>query len=37
MIEAQMTELGLSDEEKNLRVARFGKRADAAIESHAKS
>jgi hypothetical protein len=37
MIEAHMTDIGLSDEEKNLRVARFGKRADAAIESHAKS
>jgi hypothetical protein len=34
MIEAHMTDIGLS---KNLRVARFGKRADAAIESHAKS
>jgi hypothetical protein len=37
MIEAHMTDIGLSDEEKNLRVVRFGKRADAAIESHAKS
>jgi hypothetical protein len=37
MIEGHMTDLGLSEEEKNLRVARFGKRADAAIESHAKS
>jgi hypothetical protein len=37
MIEAHMTDLGLSEEEKNLRVARFAKRADAAIGSHAKS
>jgi hypothetical protein len=37
MIEEHMRDLGLSEEEKNLRVARFGKRTDAAIENHAKS
>jgi hypothetical protein len=37
MIEEHMNVLGLSEEEKNLRVARFSKRADLAIENHAKS
>jgi hypothetical protein len=37
MIEEHMSDLGLSEEEKNLRVARFAKRVDLAIESHAKS
>jgi len=37
MIEQHMSDLGLSEEEKNLRVTRFGKRADLAIENHAKS
>jgi hypothetical protein len=37
MIEEHMSDLGLSEEEKNLRVARFAKRADLAIESRAKS
>jgi hypothetical protein len=37
MIEEHMSDLGLSEDEKNLRVARFGKRADLAIESHARS
>jgi hypothetical protein len=37
MIEDHMSNLGLSEEEKNLRVARFGKRVDATIENHAKS
>jgi hypothetical protein len=36
MIEKHLSDLGLSEEEKNLRVARFAKRADLAIESHAK-
>jgi 3-dehydroquinate dehydratase len=37
LIELHMSDLGLSDEEKNLQVARFAKRADLAIESRAKS
>jgi len=37
MIEEHMSDLHLSEEEKNLRVARFGKRVDLAIENHAKS
>lgn len=37
LIEEHMSDLGFSEEEKNLRVARFGKRVDVAIESHAKS
>jgi uncharacterized protein YjiS (DUF1127 family) len=37
MIEEHMTDLGLSEDEKNIRVARFAKRADFAIEGHAKS
>ena len=37
MIEEHMSELGLSEDEKDLRVARFAKRAELAIESHAKS
>jgi uncharacterized protein YjiS (DUF1127 family) len=37
MIEEHMSDLGLSEEEKNLRVSRFSKRAELAIESHAKS
>lgn len=37
MIEEHMSDLGLSEDEKNLRVARFAKRVDLAIESHAKS
>ena len=37
MIEEHMSDLGLSEEEKNLRVARFAKRVDPAIESHTKS
>jgi hypothetical protein len=37
MIEEHMSELGLSEEEKSLRVARFAKRVDVATESHAKS
>jgi hypothetical protein len=37
LIEQHMTDLGLSENEKNLRVARFVKRADLAIESRAKS
>ncbi len=37
MIEEHMSDLGFSEEEKNLRVARFTKRADLAIENHAKS
>jgi len=37
MIEEHMSDLGLSEDDKNLRVARFVKRADLAIESHAKS
>ena len=37
MIEEHMSDLGLSEDEKNLRVARFAKRADLAIASHAKS
>jgi hypothetical protein len=32
-----MRDLGLSDEEKNLRVTRFANRVDSAIERHAKS
>jgi hypothetical protein len=32
-----MSDLGLSEEEKNVRVARFARRADLAIESRAKS
>jgi len=37
MIEQHMSDLGLSEDEKGLRVSRFGKRVDLAIESHAKS
>ena len=37
MIEHHMSDLGISEEEKNLRVAKFGKRVDVAIEPHAKS
>jgi hypothetical protein len=37
MIEEHMSDLGLSEEEKDLRVARFAKRADLAIENHGKS
>jgi hypothetical protein len=37
MIEEHMSDLGLSEEEKNLRVARFAKRVDSAIENRAKS
>jgi hypothetical protein len=37
MIEQHMSDLGLSEEQKDLRVSRFGKRVDLAIESHAKS
>ncbi len=37
MIEQHMSDLGISEEEKNLRVARFAKRANVAIENHAKS
>jgi hypothetical protein len=37
MIEEHMSNLGLSEDEKNLRVARFAKRADLAIANHAKS
>jgi hypothetical protein len=37
MIEEHMSDLGLSEEEKNRRVARFSKRVDLAIESHARS
>jgi hypothetical protein len=37
MIEEHMSGLGLSEKEKNRRVARFSERAEAAIESHAKS
>ena len=37
LIEEHMNNLGLSEEEKDLRVARFAKRADLAIASRAKS
>ncbi len=37
LIEEHMSDLSLSEEEKDLRVARFAKRADLAIESRAKS
>jgi hypothetical protein len=37
IIEQHMTDLGLSEDEKNLRVDRFAKRADLAIENRAKS
>jgi hypothetical protein len=37
MLEEHMRDLGLSDEEKNLRVTRFANRVDSAIERHAKS
>jgi hypothetical protein len=37
MIEEHMTELGLSDQEKNERVARFSERVNVAIARHAKS
>jgi hypothetical protein len=37
MLEEHMRDLGLSDEEKNLRVTRFSDRVDSAIERHAKS
>jgi hypothetical protein len=37
MVEEHMSDLGFSEEEKSLRVSRFGKRVDLAIESHAKS
>ena len=37
IIEQHMIDLGLSEDEKSLRVARFAKRADLAIEDHAKS
>jgi hypothetical protein len=37
LIEEHMSDLGLSEEEKDLRVARFAKRADLAIEGRAKS
>jgi hypothetical protein len=37
MIEQHMTDLGLSEDEKNARVAKFARRVDSAIESHAKS
>lgn len=37
IIEQHMSDLGLSEDEKNMRVARFAKRADLAIESRAKS
>jgi len=36
LIEEQMTERGLSGEEKNERVERFGKRVDEATARHAK-
>jgi hypothetical protein len=37
IIEEHMSDLGLSEDEKNLRVSRFAKRADLAIANHAKS
>lgn len=37
IIEQHMCDLGLSEEEKNLRSARFVRRVDAAIENRAKS
>lgn len=36
LLDEHMTELGLSEKEKNKRVDRFGKRVDAAIRRHAK-
>lgn len=37
MIEEHMSDLGLSEEEKNLRVTRFGKRVDMATGHPARS
>ena len=37
LIEEHMSDLGLSEKEKDRRVASFVKRTDLAIESHAKS
>jgi len=37
MIEDHMSDLGLSEQERNLRVTKFAKRSDLAIESRAKS
>jgi len=37
MIEAHMTDLQLSETEKDTRVARFGERVDRAIASRARS
>jgi hypothetical protein len=36
MIEQHMSELGLSDKEKNIRVAKFSEHVDHAIASRAK-
>jgi hypothetical protein len=36
LLESHMAECGFSEEEKNQRVAKFGKLVDQAIRSHAK-
>jgi hypothetical protein len=37
MIEEHMSNIGLSEQEKDVRVSKFTKRVDVAIENHAKS
>jgi uncharacterized protein YjiS (DUF1127 family) len=37
MIEQHMADIGLSEEEKNLRVAKFSEHVDQAVASRAKS
>lgn len=36
IVEEHMSEMGLSDDQKNARVARFSKRVDRAIAARAK-